>query len=113
MGDPIGMEAIHAVSAGMGGMRTAGDMVMRMQLNHKMRLDEAKSYVANKLGVTPEQLSDVVDMTEVRVNLGLGLPYCEPHTKMTAGVEAKFNVAEALGIRINSIERFKKLANIR
>jgi hypothetical protein len=51
-------------------------------------------------------------MTEVRVNLGLGLPYCEPHTKMTAGVEAKFNVAEVLGIRINSVERFKNLANI-
>lgn len=106
------MEAIHAVSAGMGGMRTAGDMVMRMQLNHKMRLNEAKSYVANKLGVTLEQLCDVVEMTEVRVNLGLGLPYCEPHTKMTAGVEAKFNVAKTLGIRINSVERFRKLANI-
>jgi len=106
------MEAIHAISAGMGGMRTAGDLVMRMQLNHKMRLNEAKSYVAEKLGVTLEQLGDVVEMTEVRENLGLGIPYCEPHTKMTVGVEAKFNIAKKLGITINSVERFKTLANI-
>jgi len=106
------MEAIHAVSAGMGGMRTAGDLVMRMQLNHKMRLNEAKSYVAEKLGVTIEQLCDVVEMTEVRENFGLGIPYCEPHTKMTVGVEAKFNIANKLNITINSIERFKRLANI-
>lgn len=107
------MEAIHAVSAGMGGMRTVGDMVMRMQLNHKMRLNEAKSFVAEKLGVSKDKLCDVVEMTEIRENLGLGIPYCEPHTKMTAGIEAKFNIADKLGIPINSIERFKNLANIK
>lgn len=107
------MEAIHAVSAGMGGMRTAGDLVMRMQLNHKMRLNEAKLYVAEKLGVSLDQLCDVVEMTEVRENLGIGIPYCEPHTKMTVGVEAKFNIAKKLGIRINSVERFKSLSNFK
>lgn len=106
------MDAIHAVSAGMGGMRTVGDMVMRMQLNHKMRLNEAKSYIAKKLNVSLDQLCDVVEMTEIRETLGLGVPYCEPHTKMTAGMEAKFNIAEKLGITINSVERFKKLASI-
>jgi dimethylamine--corrinoid protein Co-methyltransferase len=105
------MEAIHAVSAGMGGMRTAGDLVMRMQLNHKMRLNEAKSYVAEKLGVTLDQLCDVVEMTEIREDLGLGIPYCEPHTKMTVGMEAKFNIAKRLGIKINSVERFRSLAD--
>jgi hypothetical protein len=105
------MDAIHAVSAGMGGMRTAGDFVMRMQLNHKMRINEAKSYVAEKLGVTLEQLCDVVEMTQIREDLGLGIPYCEPHTKMTVGVEAKFNIARKLDITINSVERFKRLAN--
>lgn len=107
------MDAIHAISAGMGGMRTAGDLVMRMQLNHKMRINEAKSYVAEKLGVTLEQLCDVVEMTEVRENLGLGIPYCEPHTKMTVGIEAKFNIANKLDITINSIERFKRLTNLK
>jgi len=105
------MEAIHALAAGMGGIRTAGDLVMRMQLNHKMRLNEAKSYVAKKLGVTLDQLCDVVEMTEIREEFGLGIPYCEPHTKMTVGLEAKFNIAKKLGIRINSVERFKSLAN--
>lgn len=107
------MEAIHAVSAGMGGMRTVGDLVMRMQLNHKMRINEAKSFVAAKLGVSVDKLCDVVEMTEIRENLGLGIPYCEPHTRMTVGVEAKFNIAGRLGITINSIERFKNLAHIK
>lgn len=107
------MDAIHALSAGMGGMRTAGDLIMRMQLNHKMRINEAKAYVAEKLGVTLEQLCDVVEMTEVREELGIGIPYCEPHTKITVGIEAKFNIAEKLGIKINSIERFKRLSNIK
>ena len=105
------MEAIHTVSAGMGGIRTAGDLIMRMQLNHKMRINEAKSYVAKMLDVTLEQLSDVVEMTEVREKLGIGIPYCEPHTKMTVGLEAKFNITEKLGIRINSVERFKRMSS--
>lgn len=107
------MEAIHAVAAGMGGIRTAGDMVLRMQLNYKMRLNEAKAYVANKLGVSLEDLRDVVVMTELREDLGLGLPYCEPHTRMTVGMEAKFRIADKLSININSVERFKKMSGMR
>jgi len=107
------MEAIQCLAAGMGGIRTAGDLVLRMQLNHKMRINEAKSFVAEKLGVSIEDLCDVVEMTEVRERKGLGLAFCEPNTKMTVGLEAKFNISRELGITINSVERFKKLANIK
>ena len=47
----MGMHAAHAIISGMGGMRTAGDLVARMQLNRGMRIDAAKMYVAeNDLG---------------------------------------------------------------
>ena len=59
----MGAEATHAICAGMGGVRTAGDLVLRMQLANKMKIDEAKAYVAEKLGVTVEDLHDIVTMT--------------------------------------------------
>jgi len=43
------MPIAYGMAAGMGSIRTAGDLVMRMQLNRKMRLAEAKQYVAEKL----------------------------------------------------------------
>ena len=52
VGDPLGAEATHVLAAGMGGVRTAGDLVLRMQLAKKMRIDEAKAYVAEKLNVS-------------------------------------------------------------
>jgi len=33
-------------------VRTAGYLVLRMQLAEKMKIDEAKAYVAEKLGVS-------------------------------------------------------------
>ncbi len=50
-GDPYGMSISHALASGMGGIRTSGDLVARMQMTHKMRLPEAKKYVADKLKV--------------------------------------------------------------
>ena len=35
----------------MGGIRTSGDLVAWMQLIKKMKIDAAKQYVAQKLGV--------------------------------------------------------------
>ena len=103
----MGQEATHAICAGMGGVRTAGDMVLRMQLAKKMKIDEAKEYVAEKLGVTVEELHDVVIMTEKRTEMGLGLAHVEPCAEENNGMAAKFKIAEALGIRINSVEKFK------
>jgi hypothetical protein len=95
----------------MGGIRTAGDMVLRMQLTHKMKIDEAKKFVAEKLGVTVMELCDVVKMTEVREDLGLGLQVS--YTGANIGMEAKFKISEALGVKINSVERFKERIGIK
>lgn len=97
----------------MGGVRTTGDMVLRMQLSHKMRINEAKQYVADKLGLTVEEICDVVTMSEVREERGLGLGNFEPYAESNIGMEAKFKIAEALGIKINSVERFKERAGIK
>ncbi len=97
----------------MGGVRTAGDLVLRMQLSHKMKIDEAKKFVAEKLNVTLEELCDVVTMSEVREELGLGLAHVEPCAEANIGMEAKFKIAELLGIKINSVERFKERAGMK
>ena len=88
-------------------------MVMRMQLDKKMKINEAKAYVAEKLGVTLEELVDVVTMSEVREELGLGLPHVEPCAESNMGMEAKFKIAEILDIKINSVEKFKERAGLK
>lgn len=97
----------------MGGVRTAGDLVLRMQLSHKMKIDEAKKFVAEKLNVSLEELCDVVTMSEVREELGLGLVHVEPCAEANIGMEAKFRITELLGIKINSVERFKERAGLK
>jgi dimethylamine--corrinoid protein Co-methyltransferase len=96
----------------MGGTRTAGDLVMRMQLTKKMRIGEAKRHVAEILGLTVEEICDVITMTDVRMERGFGLPHVEPYADSNIGMEAKFRIADALGIRINSVEKFKELAGL-
>ncbi|MDF3000389.1 MAG: dimethylamine:corrinoid methyltransferase [Bacillota bacterium] len=113
MGDPLGQEATHGICASMGGVRTTGDMVMRLQIAKKMRIDEAKKYVAEKLGLTVEEICDVVTMAEVREERGLGLANFEPYAESNIGMEAKFRIAEILDIKINSVERFKERAGLK
>ena len=48
---------MHEMAAGMGGVRTAGDLVARMVFKG-MRLGEAKEYVAGKLNCAVEDLAD-------------------------------------------------------
>ena len=52
VGDPFGMTTAHVMAAGMCGIRTAGDLVAWMQLTRRMKIDEAKEYVAGKLGIS-------------------------------------------------------------
>ena len=89
----------------MGGMRTAGDLVARMQLTQKMRISEAKAYVADKLKVSADDLSDVGVMRELREELGFGVVLGVPGAEK--GMEAKANIADALDIRINCVERLR------
>ena len=81
-----------------------------MQITRGMRLEQAKEYVAQRLGVSLMDLSDPVVMLDVRRERGLGasteageILYVDD----PVGLEAKFHIAELLGIPINSVERFK------
>ena len=104
------MHASHELACGMGGIRTAGDLVGRMQVTRGMRLVEAKRYVAERLGVSAMDLSDPVVMRDVRRELGLGLiPVDElVFAGEPAAMEAKFRIAAVLDVPINSVECFKE-----
>jgi dimethylamine---corrinoid protein Co-methyltransferase len=95
----------------MGGLRAAGDLVARMQMTRRMRLPEAKAYVADKLGVTSEDLSDPVTMADARRALGLGtIPTEDTATTDDAlGLEAKVNIARVLDVPVRSVERLAAL----
>ena len=87
-------------------MRAAGDLVARMQISRGMRIDAAKQYVAQRLNVAVEDLTDPIRMSEVREDLGLGLLH--PRENHPTCMEAKFNIARILDIEINSVKRFKE-----
>jgi dimethylamine--corrinoid protein Co-methyltransferase len=110
VGDILGMAATHAIASGMGGMRTAGDLVARMQMTRGMRLQQAKEYVAGKLNVSLIELSDPLVMSERREDLKLGL--INPPPDCVKGIEAKFHIAELLEIEINSLRKFKQRSGL-
>lgn len=95
----------------MGGLRTAGDLVARMQLTRRMRLPEAKAYVADKLGVSTSDLSDPVVMCDVRRERGLGTIPSEDtaSTGDALAIEAKVNIARVLDVPVRSVERLRAL----
>ncbi len=97
------MIATHTLASGMGGLRTAGDLVARMQMTG-MRIKEAKKYVAEKLRVSVKELSDEIVMNEVRDDLNLGRVVS--HHNKARGIQAQMNIAKVLDIEINSVKRF-------
>ena len=108
------MDVTHALAAGMGGMRTAGDLVARMQMSRGMRLTEAKEYVAGRLGCSVVDLSDSYAMEQIRGEKGLGriLDHSNLHPGEPNAMMAKFRIAELLGIPISSVERFRELSGL-
>ncbi|MBT8371850.1 MAG: [dimethylamine--corrinoid protein] Co-methyltransferase, partial [Deltaproteobacteria bacterium] len=82
------MALTHAHASGMGGMRAAGDLVARMQMTRGMRIQEAKTYVADRLGIAVSELTDPVIMSEMREDLQLGA--VTPLAGCAKGIEAKF-----------------------
>jgi len=108
------MDVTHALAAGMGGIRTAGDLVARMQMTRGMRLPQAKTYVADRLGCSERDLSDCYAMEQLRGDLGLGriLDHSNLHPGEPNAMYAKFRIAELLGIEIACVERFKSLAGL-
>jgi len=103
------MPVAHSAAAGMGGMRAAGDLVARLQMAKGMRLTEAKTYVAGKLGVAERDLSDCAAMQELRGELGLGriIEGEAPHAFDPSPMEAKANISRLLDLPINSVERLR------
>lgn len=90
----------------MGGIRTAGDLVARMQMTRKMRLPEAKRYVADKLNVSVAELCDSTVMRRVREDLDIGV--ITAVAGAAKGLEAKARIAELLDVKINCVERLKR-----
>lgn len=90
----------------MGGVRTSGDLVARMQLAKGMRLNEAKQYVADKLKVSLLDLTDEVVMREVREDLDIATVFMG-YGAASRGIEAKANIAKLLDLKINCVEKFK------
>jgi dimethylamine--corrinoid protein Co-methyltransferase len=92
------------MSAGMCGMRTAGDLVAWMQLKKGMKINDAKQYVAGKLGIEVIDLSNEDVMARVREELDIGTVCAEPDG--AKGILAKSRIAKLLDIEINSVNKF-------
>jgi len=104
------MSVAHVMAAGMGGIRTAGDLVAWMQLTQRMKITEAKEYVARKLGINVMDLTDVEVMHEVRQDLDIAtLPMI---ADSASGMIAKCRIAELLDIELNSVNLFKSKLNL-
>ena len=101
------MAVSHIMAAGRGGLRTAGDLVAWMQMSKKMKLPEAKKYVAEKLGVSILDLTDEDVMYPLREELGIGVVTAKAGGPK--GIAAKVKIANLLGIEINSVNLFKKM----
>ena len=99
------MHLAHIFASGMGGIRTTGDLVAWMQLIKKMKLAEAKQYVAKKLKVDVPDLINEELIRQLREDLGIGTIVSVAGSPK--GIRAKLKIAELLGIRINSVELFK------
>ena len=77
-----------------------------MQMIRGMKIDEAKRYTAEKLGVSIEELTDPVIMREIRQEFNLGVVQSEMGTAQ--GIEAKHHIARLLDIDINSLRVFSE-----
>ena len=101
------MPIAHIMAAGMGGLRTAGDLVAWMQMTRRMRIAEAKKYVADKLGIDVIDLSNEDVMYNLRADLGIGRVTGDPGKEY--GILAKSKIAKLLDIEINSVNVFKSM----
>ena len=100
------MDMAHMLASGMGGIRTAGDLVARMEYAKNMKVDKAKEYVAKKLGLSTLDIADEHVMRDLREELKIvvvtGLPGAP------RGIAAKMNIEKLLDIKINSCEKFRQ-----
>lgn len=85
----------------------AGDLVAWMQISRKMKIDEAKQYVAKKLGIEGIDLTNEEVMRSIREGLGIGI--ITSVAGSPKGIRAKIKIAELLEIPINSVTLFNFL----
>ena len=104
-GDIFGMPVAHVMAAGMGGIRTAGDLVAWMQMTRKMKIGPAKQYVADKLGIDVIELTNEELMRQIREDLDIGI--ITSVAGSAKGIAAKWKIAQLLDININSVDLFK------
>ena len=104
------MHIAHIFASGMGGIRTSGDLVAWMQLIKKMKIDAAKHYVAEKLGVEVPDLVNEEVMRQLREDLGIGI--ITSVAGSPKGIRAKLKIAELLDVKINSVDLFKSQTGI-
>ena len=97
------------MAAGMGGIRTTGDLVAWMQMARKMKIDAAKQYVAGKLGIDLIDLTNEEVMRQIREDLDIGT--ITSVAGGAKGIAAKWKIAELLDIQINSVNLFKTKLN--
>ena len=93
------------MAAGMGGIRTAGDLVAWMQMTRKMKIGPAKQYVADKLGIDVIELTNEELMRQIREDLDIGI--ITSVAGSAKGIAAKWKIAQLLDININSVDLFK------
>ena len=89
----------------MGGIRTAGDLVAWMQMTRRMKINEAKQYVADKLGIDLIDLTNEEVMRQIREDLDIGI--ITSVAGSAKGIAAKWKIAQLLDIHINSVDLFK------
>ena len=100
------MDLPHFMTSGMGGIRSAGDLVARMQFGKNMRIKDAKEYVAKKLDLDVLDIVDEFVMRDLREELGIGIVTGVPGAPR--GILAKMNIEKILDIKINSCEKFRE-----
>lgn len=100
----MGMSISHIMASCMGGIRTSGDLVAWMQMTRKMRINEAKDYVAERLGIDRIDLTNEDVMRGLREDLGIGTVVSVAGSPK--GIRAKRNVAKLLDINIRSVDLF-------
>jgi len=76
-----------------------------MQLIKKMKIAEAKQYVAEKLGVEIADLVNEEVMRQLREDLDIGI--ITSVAGSPKGIRAKLKIAELLDVPINSVDLFK------
>jgi dimethylamine--corrinoid protein Co-methyltransferase len=103
------MDMAHMIASGMGGIRTAGDLVARMEYAKNMKVDKAKEYVAKKLEVSTMDIADEHVMRDLREELKIGVVTGVPGAPR--GIAAKMNIEKLLDIKINSCEKFRQSLN--